>query len=165
MAANRLNESPEGFIEMLEEHIVYEARMLRATFMALAAPGLDMIVVPAIRNALIESFCSHARLLQDFFECQTSAAGEEVCACHFTDAMYPFQREMLPDRLRGKLNAQILHLSYNRTKIAERKIGHEERVQLFRVLENEIEAFGLHLKEAYKPKWPDDLKGRVIATA
>src|SRR5262249_8038555 len=152
----------EGFMEMLEEHVVYEARMLRATFIALAAPGLDLIVVPPIKNALIVSFCGHARLLQDFFACETSPAEEAVCACHFTDGYLPFQREKLPDRLRGKLNAQISHLSYNRTKVAERKIGHEDRVQLFRGLENEIEAFGAHLKEIYRPKWPNDLRQRLI---
>ena len=50
-------------LEFVREHLPYEIDMLRSTYLTLYQGGVDW----AIRNALIESFCIHARNLLEFF--------------------------------------------------------------------------------------------------
>jgi hypothetical protein len=62
----------------------------------------------------------------------------------------------LPDDLYGKLNEQIAHLAYQRTKDPTRQIGAQELQQLSDLIEDEAANFRCHLDESFKPYWNDD---------
>ena len=51
-------------IEIYNEHLPYEIDMLRSTYIHLTA---NPPPVGVVKDALIESFCVHARSLLDFF--------------------------------------------------------------------------------------------------
>jgi hypothetical protein len=69
---------------VFRDHILYEVKMLQMTYRLLQEPWYS----GWIGNALIESFCIHARALIEFFDCNTSESDEQVCATHFTDGSY-----------------------------------------------------------------------------
>ena len=136
------------------DHIMYEIKMLRMAYWLLGVPWHSEWV----GNSLIEAFCIHARALLEFFEGETSESDEKVCAFHFTNNTYrAFSGGKVNDRLRGKLHAQIAHLSYQRSKDDSDKIGSADRKALLELLNKEIDNFAAHLKSQYKEKWPADL--------
>jgi len=62
--AKNLKHSPEGLIQAFEHHLVYEVNMLRNIYLLLLLP----VFRDSLANALIESFCVHARVLIEFFD-------------------------------------------------------------------------------------------------
>ena len=161
MAQQRLNHTPKGKMLVFTDHIAYEIKMLRMTYRLLGLPAFSAWV----GNALIESFSIHARALLEFFEEATPESEEQVCACHFTDGGYsPFVNGKLDPRLRGKLHAQIAHLSYQRTADDKDKLNAEDRKVLLQFLNREIEHFSTHLRSPYKEQWSPDLRVEIIAT-
>ncbi len=157
MASRKLNDSPEGLIEMFTRHLPYEMDMLRVTYLMLSTPGAKLWFTEYVLNALIEAFCVHARNLFEFYSATNSLKEETVAAQHFTTNYQAFP-DGLPGRIIGKLNAQITHLSYNREDDADRKIGSDDRKRIFGLLELEMERFAAHLREPYKSQWREDLK-------
>ena len=62
--ATNLKHSPQGLMEAFEHHLVYEVNMLRHTFAFLHVRAWST----ELRNAIIETFCVHARNLVGFFD-------------------------------------------------------------------------------------------------
>src|SRR5262245_16629784 len=97
--------------EVLGRHLVYEGWMLIETRRRLLGATDEMVrnVVrtdTVVRNALIESFCVHARNLIRFFRDRDDAK-----ASKFTDVAYtPFANGAIASDLVSKLNDQIMHL-------------------------------------------------------
>jgi hypothetical protein len=103
----------------------------------------------------IECFCVHARNLLDFFW-DDRAKKDHAIARHFvanTSCYKPFGGVSPKGTSYGKLNAQIVHLTYNRTDDPADKIKHEERVSLRRLIEKEIDNFSKHIEAQYRPLW------------
>jgi hypothetical protein len=157
MPSRKLNDSPEGLMEMFERHLPYEIDMLRVTYLMLSTPGADLWLTKWIQNAVIESFCVHARNLIEFYKATNLPTEETVAAQHFTKDYRAFPLGV-PGQIIGKMNAQITHLSYNREDDPARKIGHEDRKLIMNLLEREMERFASHLREPYKSKWREDLR-------
>lgn len=132
-------------IERLQEHYPYELVMLRATYAYLVSGrhSQDRILT----NALIESFCTHARLLIEFFE------GKGGVITKYVDAGFaPLNRNNNPqlDRLCIMLNNQVAHLVNDlRTSDREKKIGDSERTELLELLAAKSEEFRNHLDHQY----------------
>jgi hypothetical protein len=124
-------------------HFVYEVEMLKSTF-ALLQNGADSQV---IANALIESFCLHARILVDFFKGHGGAAAAE-----FADGYEPFKGGNIRAELITKLNTQIAHLTYQRTAVDAQKIETSDRAELFSALTREIEFFCTRVKPEFRPR-------------
>lgn len=155
MARERLNHTPEGKTLVFTDHIMYEFKMLQMTYLFLGVPFYSGWV----GNALIESFSIHARNLLEFFGGTGSESDEKVCAYHFTNSSYKaFPNGEIPGELFGKLQAQIAHLSYQRTKDNADKIGPKDRKELLEFLNKEIEHFAAHLKLPFREKWPGSMK-------
>jgi hypothetical protein len=99
--------------DIFVEHIPYEIDMLRETYRMLAAvpPPTD-----ALKNALIEAFCVHARSLLDFFK-STSTNTNDAVATEFATGYVPQIDETVDPlkTIRLKLNKQIFHLTKDRT--------------------------------------------------
>jgi hypothetical protein len=111
-----------------------------------------------LANAIIESFCVHARNLIDFFSVDSAtppqASKNYVGAKHFCDGYAPWTKGGPNRELYGRLNAQISHLTYNRTSKDEEKIGPKEREELVELIERELEIFRGCLRRPYAEKWP-----------
>src|SRR5262245_616831 len=93
--------------DLFERHVLYEILMLVGTRECIHAGESDTIK----HNALIESFCIHARLLIEFFENATIGG-----AGSFTEPRYVAFEDGGPTApLVKKINAQIAHFSLKRT--------------------------------------------------
>jgi hypothetical protein len=107
-----------------------------------------------LRNALIESFCIHARSLIDFFNDRKGAKASD-----FTEPTYvPFPNGPIADTLVTKLSTQIAHLTLNRTADPQKKIDHTAREELTTKLAAELVNFFGNLKPEYQALWPSSLK-------
>jgi hypothetical protein len=131
--------------EILERHYVYEVIMLVNTFGYLRLPQPD----DTIRNALIESFCIHARSLIDFYNNK-----QAVHAKSFADGAYtPFVGKPIRKILIQKLNTQIAHMSFQRTIITAEKIGAGDRLELLRGVLGAHFNFVNHLTQHFDQIW------------
>jgi hypothetical protein len=140
--------------EIIEIHVPYEINMLLATFVFLRV--LETSEFPqrdqhqrVIYNALIESFCVHARTLIDFFKSKHGMKTKEFAA-RYT----PKFVDKIDEELTKKLNQQIAHLTYKRTDDPNEKIGPKEREMLLQALIAEIDLFSGKLKKGRQPQWP-----------
>jgi hypothetical protein len=108
-------------------------------------------------NALVESFCIHARLLIDFFENRrVDGAGT------FAEPTYiAFEDGRLADSLLKKISTQVGHLSLKRTVDPSKMIDHATLEQIFLRLAAEIANFRRHLKPEYRSLWPSSLEVSV----
>lgn len=140
--AMKANATP---LEIVRDHLPYELDMLAGTFAKLEQGAADTIV----RNALIESFCIHARSLIDFFNNE-----QGVHASVFTaDSYVPFSQGKIRSVLSEKLNTQIAHLTLRRTSDSARKIDDVARRELLDGLASALRDFTQHLKPEYAALW------------
>jgi hypothetical protein len=161
----KLNKSAEGLQEVLNHHIPYEVRMMRQTFAMLADGPACLWVNQVVINALIESFCLHARSLIEFFAGETTPADNTSAAKHFAKNGYQPCAVHGPSReLMGKLNGQIAHPSYSRTSTDDEKVSAKDRTVLMEFIEDELVRFSNDMKETYKQHWPSDMSSRSSGT-
>jgi hypothetical protein len=133
--------------DIANEHLPHEIDQLRGTFRQLeemekagAAEPSD-VTTRILKNALIESFCVHARTLIDFFA--NRPTNDDVVAEHFgcfPALLKPNEKPL--SCLRTTLNKQIFHLTRNRTIIDAKKFDvSTDGVEVLRMIEPEIERF------------------------
>ena len=135
------------FEELLHVHVRYELDMLFGTFHQLASPVANAVV----GNALIESFCLHARQLLDFF-----GNAQGLHATEFTDSGYtPLANDVLGigSATTKKLNTQIAHLTKERVSDGSEKIGPEDRARLRAAVETALRHFEGHLRSPFRGRW------------
>ena len=127
--------------ELFDEHLFYECQMLVHTQQALLAAAW----FHPIGNALMESFCFHARNLIEFFD-----GGPNVNFSLFAKPSFkPWASGRVRDVLVRKLNTHLAHLTPKRTSDPKRKIGEVERAELFAALSVEIGHLRAHLKPQF----------------
>ena len=132
------------------KHLRYEVQMLGETRRKLLAKEFDDQLAA---NALIESFCIHARNLNEFF-LESSKWGDTLKASSFTDQGYKRPRYTKRRRtLFSKIDKQISHLTKQRTSTARRKIGDRHRELMFALLYADLKNFDRHLRPALRRKW------------
>jgi hypothetical protein len=129
--------------EIFQEHLHYEIDMLLATFVWLQTPLSDTVLV----NALIESFCIHARNLDDFFLGRRGAKAQTYA----TSTYVPYAAGRISSALDKKLNTQIAHLTDARTSDPAQKIGPKDRFDLVATLLAEVHNFAKNLQTKYQP--------------
>jgi hypothetical protein len=144
--------------ELLECHYRYEQDMLRATYAA-----ISRYEDKAIQNALIESFCVHARNLIEFFEAPSKtrrAKGKEIYrAMDYADETFQPLRDFGDvKKLNGLLNTQIAHLIYGgRTCDLDKKISNDHRAELVKIIQQKSAEFKKSLRSDYQeldvPDW------------
>lgn len=127
--------------DILGHHLPYEFEMLQGTHATLAKSEHNTI----ISNALIESFCIHARLLIEFF---TNKQGRK--ANEFTGGTYAATHVGSLGHVGTKLNTQIAHLTGGRTTDLNDKIGPADRSKLLAALEQEAQNFAKCLAPAFQ---------------
>jgi hypothetical protein len=125
--------------DVFNEHIPYEIDMLRETYRMLETPP----TIDALKNALLEAFCVHARSLLDFFVCQR-VRQNDVIASDFVPGFTPQVNDKGEPlkTIRAKLNKQIFHLTTNRTIIDAAKFDlARDGTEIINRLEREIDRF------------------------
>ncbi len=150
---------PEDVLHLtITRTVPYELGMLIETFRLLQVRAIAGTPLgDIINNALIKSFCIHARNLHEFFACK-----RHVTACHFTKAYQP--AGLTRDHVL-KLNNQIAHIGQGRTADTSLKInGNDRKVMLQKILAQRRIFVGC-LEDRWKPKtqelpcfadgWPD----------
>jgi hypothetical protein len=89
-------------------------------------------------NALIDSFCIHARNLNEFF-LEESKREDTLKASDFATASYkPPEKTEARKELFKKVHKQIAHLTNERTSEPDEKIGDPEREQMYGFLFNDL---------------------------
>ena len=148
--------TPEAMRKMFDVHVPYEIIRLDEMYRLMAQPdlfnfkGIPEKQQPTIEDALIVAFCSHARNLVEFFEKQPS--DNYACAKDFAKDKYEPLKINHGTRLhslKGMLNNQINHLTYERTDQPDEKIGAPERKELFQAIHDEV----VRWKAALKPEY------------
>jgi hypothetical protein len=138
--------------EIIRQHLTYEIEMLFATQQRLQQGESDRIV----RNALIESFCVHARNLIDFLRGKRSG----VTAKAVTHDYKPFVKGEIDKKCRHMIEEQITQLGYGRTANPEQQINGHVQIVLARALAEELIEFQRHVRPGYSTPWtitPGDL--------
>lgn len=128
-------------IDFLKQHLTYEACMLRGTYQELNNNLHNEIV----KNALIESFCIHARQLIEFFSNKQGMHAKD-----FTGGTYTPKHIVQLSAVANKLNTQIAHLTKKRTESTVEKIGHLDRSRLLTALELEMHHFANLLEKQFQ---------------
>lgn len=134
--------------ECMQEHLPYEINMLNSTHLMLDWSDAPLLLNVVLTNALIESYCVHARTLIELFEEEDKAArnGGKQAWEALTDK---FQKSGAYNDLDRKLNNQIAHLGKERKRNPADKITREDRVRLTEMLRIDLSAF----KSCLKQKW------------
>jgi hypothetical protein len=143
-----------GILETQLKHVGYELDMLIYTFDKLLL--VEQLVPRTFQagqvNALIETFCLHARKLNEFF--QSSGRDDTLKAATFADSRF---RQRPNDKERKdliiKINKQISHLTEHRTSVAAEKIGSADRAKLYSILIAEADNFTRHLQPHLSHAW------------
>ena len=125
--------------ELIGEHLDYEIKMLHETRKALMRKPVPTGI---IANALMESFCIHARNLNEFFV--EVIRDDTLKASAFATNEYR-RPENPADRqaLFKKINKQVSHLTTERTSLVEEKIGTGDREEMY----GWVHAFLVHFFE------------------
>lgn len=152
--------------EVISIHLFYEIEMLRRSHHILQGGMPLPLLSPVVANLAIEGFCLHARNLIDFFADDRPPGAKSAVARHFTISDYcPFNgNEVKKDVLYGKINKQIVHLTYDRTDDSNLKIGPKDREQLRSLIESEILEFEKCLRPPYDRVWRQALAQRAAET-
>jgi hypothetical protein len=133
--------------EILNYHLKYELDQLVHALLVASVP------FPIITNAGIESWCIHARALDDFFQ-NKRIKKSDVAASDFTEAAYQARFVTnLRTGLRDKINQQIAHITRFRTKNDDEKIRTLEMWEATPLFLDEAVNFGMHLSTQYLDDW------------
>jgi hypothetical protein len=126
--------------ELLEHHYRYELSMLMETHARIG--GHEDTV---IENALIESFCIHARALMEFFS--DSKGARKYTGCKYI----PLSKRGPVEKLIRLLNTQIAHLiNEGLTSDFRGKISAAKRDELVGILEKKSQEFQNSLRSEYR---------------
>ena len=144
--------------KVLEKHIWYELARFVAQYELLCEPkkycaALNKDDVDDVEDALIVSFCTHARNVLEFFWRPDRTQWNYVLATDYADANYVRVEKTKGsdiDRLYVQLCKQINHLGLNRTDKSHEKIQAKERDELVVLIHDEIERLvNHHLKSGF----------------
>jgi hypothetical protein len=123
----------------------YEVWMMRETHHLLREEKHP----PPIRNALIESFCIHARNLIEFFK----AADCDFDPRRFAKDGSQLQKRFVGDAVLSRIARQIAHISRDRITLVHDKIDREEQDKIKADIEAELARLQQNLTEEYSAKW------------
>lgn len=144
-------------VAYLSEHYVYEVNMLRWTHAMLA-----MVPESFPANALIESFCVHARALWDFYSPPQNPQRDDVLARDFATSWThtTTATSQLATDLRTRINKQIAHLTTGREN-PSKKVDTADRQALLTAIEADHAAFKSAVDQQFANCFIDELKSTL----
>lgn len=137
---------------VLKDHVSYEVVRLVAQYELLRAPGkyrsaLGKDDAENVEDALIVSFCSHARNILEFFWRTDPKDWGYALAINYAKPGYaPLELTGRVEELYRQLCRQVNHLTYKRTDESSEKIGVKERDELVGIVHDEVERLLKQLK-------------------
>ena len=140
--------------EIIKQHLTYEIEMLFATQAKLQAGEPDRNV----RNALIESFCIHARNLIDFLRGKRSGVRASSVTYDYT----PFADGEIDREYRRMIEEQITHLGFGRTSNPVEQINGRVQATLLSSIAKELVRFKHHIREQYPCPWEIEIGDQII---
>lgn len=146
--------SPDELAEVLKNHIPYELGRLVATYKLMREPqyrnALEKNDAENVDDALIVSFCTHARNMLEFFHRKDHRKWRYALAIDYAKPGYKsLERAGRADQLFQQLCAQINHLTYERTDKNSKKIGVAERDELIRIIHQEVKRLVTDLRPEF----------------
>jgi hypothetical protein len=129
--------------EIVNQHLRYEVVMLFSIHNRLTDGVPDNVV----HTALVEAFCIHVRLLNDFL-CST---GNGVHAKDVTTGYEP-AIEGIDKTIIKDINEQVAHLGKRRTGASE-LVGHAARLKLVKALAKELTVLHQDWRPQYAAPW------------
>ncbi len=132
----------------LEEHIPYEALMMRYSYQRIASETHELDW-----NAHYCSFAVHARLLHDFLV--NDGGSNNVKASDFVDGFH-FERKPIIVTTINTLNQQVFHLAKRRPNAEERKDAITFLKPLHDWLNDGLARFVDELNEALRALWREE---------
>ncbi|WP_156139490.1 hypothetical protein [Sphingomonas sp. 35-24ZXX] len=137
----------------LKEHYSYELQMINFSYVCLCSLDFGrMENGKYFQNAMIESFCIHARALIDFYE---APQPRKTDLTYFHFSIQPkFGRKVYGSSRYVKLNKQIAHLTEER--IGARKINAADREALWKAISRKHAAFVAAIRPEYRDCFPPD---------
>jgi hypothetical protein len=138
--------SQERHEAFFSEHFPYEIGMMRYAYHKLKGENFDQ----GDQNAMIETFCIHARNIIELFKTHVSC---DFDPRYFTTSDFRINKQFIKDGLLSKINNQISHLTKGRTELHQYKIGPTDRNEIFESIEAEIARFETALSDTRKEKW------------
>jgi len=144
-------------------HLHYEVTMFDATARALMTGVFGQSVA---RNAFLESFGIHTRILKEFFH-PSGAKDNTVLAEHyFADPMtWRNLRGRLPKALKvdRRVGTEIAHLTYDRLDVSP-EAGHWNILEIWEAMGQLITAFVQHVPPQHlAPIWTPPAEGSDVA--
>jgi AraC-like DNA-binding protein len=141
--------------DWIKEHLRYEIGMLTQTHKLLDWTD-TALPEGIILNALIESFCVHARTLIELFRDETEATMTGNGKLRFEALTSGFIHQGRYDDYDKLLNNQISHLGNLRERDPAKKIDRKVRVTLTNLLRQDLVTFKQCLKTQWQsPALPD----------
>jgi hypothetical protein len=151
---------PDNYDDFLKEHIPYEVFMLEHTFKRIQPRPLLADEDKADFNALLESFCGHARNLKQFVTNDRGKGRNTIIAAEFNKS---FRRDV-PKNLTGafqRVNAQSNHLSTKRVTQPPGKFTVQNDAQpIFDWLTSAMKEFVGGLSPQQKELWDQAAQAR-----
>jgi len=134
-------------IDIIDEHLPYEIDMLRNAYSALAATPPPTGVC---KNALIESFCVHARSLIHFLANKPTRKDDATASDFAAGFVTSLNLAGEPWKtILEKLNKQAFHLTKARTIVDKFDPGVDGRTILLEI-ERELHEFQRHIAPDFK---------------
>jgi hypothetical protein len=138
--------SQRELIDRQSIHYRYEVEMLRDTHERLISGKFGPDTDRVVRNALIESFCIHARGLIEFFTSKPGGAEKFTKDFDYLDV----RKGGVVKMRKSRLNIQVAHLLFdNRAVNAAGKINDGERFELLRIIAPKTVEFQRRLKSEF----------------
>jgi hypothetical protein len=131
------------------DHLDYEVEMLAETYER-ASREQDRVLL----NALIESFCTHARLLFELFDKESGPNPKHSVG---------FKPKHSPTHYSKVLNNQISHLGTLRTHDPRKKIGHAVRADMVNRIRDDLSTFKACMLDQAKAAQTRDVPQFTIA--
>jgi hypothetical protein len=119
----------------LQHHLGHEVEMLRETYKLVNEINDLLKATPdqrrVLRNAMIETFCIHARGLEEFFRKDCSGSAKSYAS--------KYDPAKIDKKLKDKLNMQLAHLIHGRA--AGEEVNNTDRYDLLKFIEEELAKF------------------------
>lgn len=147
-------------LQAASEHLLYEISMLRWTTDALAVTNLGRPTPPLVyMNALLESFCLHARNLLDFLYPKQPRPDDMIAPDFFDDPDEWSPPDLTPllGTVRGRAGKELAHLTYQR--LAVTKEG--KSWQYGKILAELSDVLGKFMISVPPDRFDDDFKREV----
>jgi hypothetical protein len=138
--------SAERHEAFFSEHFPYEIGMMRYAYEKIVAGNFDQ----GDHNAMIETFCIHARNIIALFKTHESC---DFDPRYFVKPDFRINTQFIKDGLLSKINNQISHLTKGRTELNQKKIGPEDWKDIFDSIQTEIARFEAALVDERKSVW------------